>query len=287
MTTTRNGRASRRRTRLPGVAVALVLALARLRLRVLARVPRRRARGAAQALGPRRPRLREGSRRSSRTIHGRAIALQRANFQAAQAHLRARAPPPVRGPARPRRRRARAVDRARLRRTTRRSRSCGRPRPTSRRAPARTRAGRPSRRRRRGRAACPRRAADAEPVLDEADRRHVPAGHEHQEDLRGARRRRRHQRHLRPAAQGRQLHARPPRDDVPEGARDGDAAGRPLLQGHRREDDPHRAGHAAEPQGVRGPRHPDVLPVERRREGRLGHGAVDPRPAAPRHDPGS
>ena len=36
--------------------------------------------------------------------------------------------------------------------------------------------------------------------------------------------------------------------------------GRALLQGHRRAHDPHRAGHAAEPQGVRGPRHPHVLP---------------------------
>ncbi len=42
-------------------------------------------------------------------------------------------------------------------------------------------------------------------------------------------------------------------------------AGEPLLQDHRRAHDPDRRRHPAEPEDLRGPRHPDVLPVERRR----------------------
>ena len=52
------------------------------------------------------------------------------------------------------------------------------------------------------------------------------------------------------------------------GARDGDAGVRPLLQGARRGQRDHRRGHAAEPPRLRGPRGQDVLPLQRRRQGR-------------------
>ena len=109
-----------------------------------------------------------------------------------------------------------------------------------------------------------RRHADARARERPAHQPELPAAQADQADLPRARRRRRHQRHLRPAAQGRQRLDRPDQHPVPEGARDADAPGEPLLQGHRRAHDPHRGGHAAEPEDLRGPRHPDVLPVERR-----------------------
>ncbi len=79
-------------------------------------------------------------------------------------------------------------------------------------------------------------------------------------------RRRRDQRRLRSAAQGRQRLDRPGADRVPEGARDSAPAGEPLLQDHRRAHDPHRRRYAPEPKDLRGSRHQDVLPVERRRD---------------------
>ncbi len=70
-----------------------------------------------------------------------------------------------------------------------------------------------------------------------------------------------------PQPQGPGDRDRPQGRHRPDGARDPDARGRPLLQGDRRALDHHRRRHAAEPPHLRGPRHPDLLPLERRGQG--------------------
>ena len=126
-------------------------------------------------------------------------------------------------------------------------------------------------------------AAGAQPALEPADLARVPAAGVAVLDLQRPRPGVRDQHPVRsqPARPGDR--DRPQGRHRPGGARDADARLRPVLQGDGRALDHHRPGHAAEPPHLRGPGHPDVLPVERRGEGHADDPAQPDRRAQDRH----
>ncbi len=233
-------------------------------LRRLCRFPKRARRGGAGPLGPGGHEVREGRRAQpeQRRLPGGARARQDPGVRVP---LREGQDVPRLGPPRARGRRARADRSPRRHQRLRPGRAAQGARGDG------QAGGRPQRRLPDGedQEEGPRLAgghAAARALERPAHQPELPPAQADQADLPGPRRCRRHQHHLRPAAQGRQCLDRPDQHRVPEGAGDADPPGEPLLQDHRRAHNPDRRRHAREPQDLRGPGHPDLLPLERRRD---------------------
>ena len=130
-------------------------------------------------------------------------------------------------------------------------------------------------------------AAGALAALEGADLARLPEAGVDLRHLPRARQGVRDQHPLRPGAQGPGSRHRAARRHRAERARDPDACRRALLQGGRRALDHHRRRQPAEPQELRGPGHPDLLPLERRGEGRPDAAAQPHRREEHRHQRGA